>query len=87
MTLVTETTFPAALPEHPIQLNEFVAMYRTSTAIMKLCRARRPDGQPVIDFRSLSKISVVVGSRGEREASQELFSRCQALTDVEISRR
>ena len=87
MTLVTETTFPAALPEHPIQLNEFVAMYRTSTAIAKLCRARRPDGQPVIDFRSLSKISVVVGSRGEREASQELFSRCQALTDVEISRR
>jgi len=45
---------------------------------------RRPDGQPLINFRSLSKISVAVRSRGEDEASQELFSRCQALTDVEI---
>ena len=80
MAVTTEATFPAALPEHPIQLNEFVASSQTSSAIMKLCTAQRADGQPIIDFRSLSEISVVVESRGEIE----LFSHCQALTDVEI---
>ena len=53
-----ENTFHAALPEHSIQLNEFVAGIETPTAIMKLCTVRHPDGQPIIDFGSLSKITV-----------------------------
>jgi hypothetical protein len=81
----TETTFPAALPEKSIQLNEFKAAFGTASAITKLCTARRPDGQLVIDFGSLSKITVVLKKPNESEALQELFRRCQLLTDVDIS--
>ena len=77
-----ETTFPAVFPKHSIHLNEFLAGIRTSVLIMKLCKAQRPDGQPIINFGSLSKITVAID---EIEASQELFSRCRALTDVHIS--
>ena len=80
-----ETTFPAVLPEHSIQPNQFVAGFGTSTAIMKLCTARRPDGQPIVDFGSLSKIRVTLEKPDEGEASQELFRRCHVLTNVEIS--
>ena len=80
-----ETTFPAVLPEHSIQLNEFVAGMETSTVIMKLCTAQRPDGRPIIDFRFLSKIKVTLEEPDEGEASQELFRRCHVLTNVEIS--
>ena len=78
-------TFPATLPEYSIQLNEFVPRARTSTAIMKLCTAQRPDGQPIIDFGSLSKITVSFEKPNEGEASQELFRRCHSLTNVSIS--
>jgi hypothetical protein len=81
----TETTFPAALPEKSIQLNEFVAAFGTAGAITTLCTARRPDGQPVIDFGSLSKITVFLQMPKGGEALQELFRRCQLLTDVDIS--
>jgi hypothetical protein len=37
-------TFPSTLPEHSIQLNEFVAGFGASDTIVKLCTARRPDG-------------------------------------------
>ena len=84
-TAAAEITFPAALPEHPIRLNEFVAGIRTADAIMKLCTARRPDGQLLIDFKSLSKITMVLENPNEGAASQELFRRCQNLTDVYIS--
>ena len=84
-TVSTETTFPAALPEHSIQLDEFIAGIDTSTAIMKLCTARRPDGQPIIDFGSLSKITVVSKRLNDDEALQELFRRCHALTSVHLS--
>ena len=80
-----ETTFPAALSEHSIQPNEFVAGFGTSSAIMKLCTARRPDGQPIVDFGSLSKITVTLETPNEGEASQELFRRCHVLTNVDIS--
>ena len=80
-----ETTFPAALPEHSIQLNEFVTGIETPTTIMKLCTARRPDGRPIIDFGCLSKITLALEEPSESEASQELFRRCHALTDVDIS--
>jgi hypothetical protein len=80
-----ENTFPVVLPEHSIQLNEFVAEIGTPTAIMKLCTSRRPDGQPIIDFGSLSKITVVVDKPDEGEAAQELFRRCHVLTNVHIS--
>jgi len=81
----TETAFPAALPTQSIQLNEFVAAIGTADAVMKLCTARRPDGQPVIDFGSLSKITVVLRNPNEGKTSQELFRRCRRLTDVQIS--
>ena len=84
MTVADENTFPASFPEHSIQLNEFVAEFGSSTAIMKLCTARRPDGQPIIDFGSLSKISVDIGQPNDGEASQELFRRCHILTYVNI---
>jgi hypothetical protein len=82
----TETTFPAALPDHPIQPNEIVAGTGAAPTIMKLCTTRRPDGQSLIDFRSLSKITMVLDESNDGQASQELFRRCNALTDVHISR-
>ena len=85
MTVAAKNTFPAAVPKHLIQLNEFVAGVGTSSAIMKLCTARRPDGQPIIDFGSLSKITVDLKNPDEGEASQELFRRCHVLTYAHIS--
>ena len=84
-TVAAENTFPATLPEHSIQLNELVARIRTPTAIMKLCTARRPDGKPIIDFGSLSKITVSFEKPSEGDASQMLFRRCRVLTNVNIS--
>ena len=84
MTMAAENTFPPILPAHLIQLNEFVARYRCSgPAIMKLCTVRRPDGQPIIDFGSLSKITLCIDY--QNEVSQELFGLCHALTDVDIA--
>ncbi|KIM37885.1 hypothetical protein M413DRAFT_252216 [Hebeloma cylindrosporum] len=80
-----ETTFPAALPERSIPLNEMVIRVYTATVIAKLCRARRPDGQPIIDFRSLSKITLTLQKPNESEAAQELFRRCQNLANVCIT--
>ena len=84
-TVAAKNTFPAALPEHSIQPNEFVAGFGTSGAIMNLCTARRPDGQPIIDFGSLSKITVTIENSNQGEASQDLFRRCHVLTNVHIS--
>jgi len=79
-----QTTFPAAFPEHSIQLNEFVAGFRTSNTIMKLCATRPPDGKPIVDFGSLSKITVDIEEPIEGMVTQELFRRCHVLTDVHI---
>jgi len=81
----SETTFQANLYEHSIQLREYVSGVGTSAIIMKLCSARRPDGQPIIDFGSLSKITVTLEDPNEIEALQELFRRCHALTNAHIS--
>ena len=83
-TMVVKNTLPPALLEHSIQTNEFVAGVGTSGTIMKLCRARRPDGQSIIDFESLSKITVAIENTKEGEASQELFRLCHVLTNVHI---
>ena len=80
-----ETTFPAALPEYSIQLNEFVAEIGTGAVITKLCTAQRPDARPLINFGSLSKITMFLEKPNEGEAARELFRRCQTLTDVRIS--
>ena len=85
MTVAAQNTFPAVLPEVPIQLNEFVAEITSPEAIMKLCTVRRPDGQPIIDFESLSKIKVDLEEPNESKASQELFRRCHVLTKAHIS--
>ena len=82
-TVAAENTFPASFPEHSIQLNKFVAGTRTSDSTMKFCAARRPDGQPIIDFGSLSQIRVDVEGPND-EVLQELFRRCHALTTVRI---
>ena len=83
-TVAAEKIFPAALPQHSIKLNEFAAGNGTSDAIMKLCTAFRPDGQPIIDFGSLSKITLVIEQPNEGEASEELLRRCHVLTNVTI---
>jgi len=85
--VAAETTFHAlaALPEHSIQLHEFVARDRTSTTVMKFFSARRPDGQPIINFGSLSKITVALDN--PNETLQELFKCCHALTNAHISFR
>jgi hypothetical protein len=82
-TVADENAFPATFPENSIQLNEFVA--GTASATMKLCKARRPDGQLIIDFGSLSKITVDIEYPDEWEASQELFRHCHSHTNVQIS--
>jgi hypothetical protein len=84
MTVAAENIFPAAFPEHSIQLNEFVAGLGTSSANMKLSTPCRPDGQPIIDFGSLSKITVEIEGPNEGEASQKLFRLCHALTNVTV---
>ena len=84
--MAAENTFPATLPEHSIQLNEFVAGFTISAAaIMKLCSARRPDGQPIIDVGFLSKITVCCFRLDLSRALEELFRYCQVLTNVSIS--
>ena len=67
-------TFDAALPHPSIQLNEFVSGIRNPTAIMNLCIAQHPDGQPVIDFTSLAKIRVAVEKDNDILASEELLT-------------
>jgi hypothetical protein len=84
-TVAAETILHEALPEHSIQLNEFLVGIRSPTAIMKLCTAQRPNGKPIIDFGSLSKITITFEMADEREAPEELFRHCHALTDVDIS--
>jgi hypothetical protein len=84
-TAAAEPTLHEALPEHSIQLNEFVVDVRSSAAVMKLCTARRSDGKPIIDFGSLSKVTITFEMPDEGEATEELFRRCHALTDVDIS--
>ena len=83
-TVAAENAFPAVLPEHSIQPNEFVARIGTHAAIMKLCTSRRPDGLPIIDFGSLSKITVDIREPNGGKAYQELFRRCHVLTNVTI---
>ena len=85
MTVADEYTFPATPPEHSIRLNEFSAWARSRTAIMKLCTAQRPDGQPIINFGSLSTITVNFQTHDEGEASQLLFKRCHSLTNVNVT--
>ena len=86
LAMAAENTFPATFPEHSIQLNEFAVGFGISAAaIMTLCSARRPDGQPIIDVGSLSKISVNIFRLDTSRALQELFRHCQVLTDVSIS--
>jgi hypothetical protein len=84
-TVLAETTLHAALPEHSIQLKELLVGFRSSTAIMILCTARRPDGKPIIDFGSLSKVTVSFERPGNGEALEDLFRRCRILTNVDIS--
>ena len=85
LSMAAENAFPATLPEHSIQLNEFAGIGISAAAIMKLCTAQGPNGQPIINFRSLPKITVVIKDRDGGKASQELFRRCHFLTDVHIA--
>ena len=86
VTMATEDTFPSTLPEHSIQLNEFVAGFGAFPGtIMKLYTARRPDGLVIIDFGSLSKITVDFIGLNASRALQELFRHCHVLTNVNMS--
>lgn len=83
---VNTANFPVEnLPTQPVQLHEFTAEVVATTAIIELSTARRPDGKPVVDFGSLSKITIVIERRLEDHVIQELFKRCVSLTDVNLS--
>ena len=84
-TLTPTNTFSATLPNCSIRLNEFISGVGSANAIMNICAAQRPDGQPVIDFSSLTKITVEIEKDDEIEASEELFGRCKQLTYVCIT--
>ena len=84
MTVAAENTFPATLPEHSIQLNKLVVQTGARSTIMKFCTVQRPDGQPIIDFGSLSKIMVEIKMPDDGEAALELFRYCHVLTGVHI---
>jgi hypothetical protein len=84
MSAAAENTFPATLPVHPIRLNEFVVRHASTIVAMKLFTARLPDGQLIIDFGSLLKITVGIQYPSEVEVSQELIRRCHLLTNVHI---
>jgi hypothetical protein len=85
MSMAAENTFPSTLPEHSIQLKEFVAGFGISAAdILKLYSARCLDGQPIIDFRSLHKITVVFDNPDKISVFQELFRHCRVFTKVRI---
>ena len=83
-TVAAENKFPASSLEHSIQPNEFVVGIGTAVTMVKLCTARRPDGQPIIDFGSLPKITVAFEKLNEGEASQELLRHCHNLTNVHL---
>ncbi|KIM42251.1 hypothetical protein M413DRAFT_444688 [Hebeloma cylindrosporum] len=84
-TWAAETTFPAALHKHPpIQLKEFVADRTPGDVVTHIFAARRTDGQPLVDFGSLSKITMNITRPGTYRTSQQLFRGCQNLTDVTI---
>ena len=87
VTMADEHVFPSTLPEHSIQLNEFVVGIRMSNVTsMKLCTARRPDSQPIVDFGCLSKIRIAIGVLPhDDEVLQELFKHCCVLTNVSIT--
>ena len=85
VTAVAENTFLAALPEHPIHLDKFESGTGTSELIMKLCTALRPDGLPIIDFSSLSKLRVNPEEPDEGEVAWEILSCCDSLNEVHIS--
>ena len=84
-TVAAENTFPATLPKHSIQLDEFMVQIGAPTTIMNLWTAQRPDGQPIIDFGSLSMITVDIVDPTEGEALEDLFRHCHALTNVQIT--
>ena len=85
LTATATDTFLPTLPDCSIQLNEFISGTRNATAIIDICTAQRPNGQPVIHFGSLAKISVVIENDRDIKASQELFRHCEQLADVHIS--
>ncbi|KIM42257.1 hypothetical protein M413DRAFT_129962 [Hebeloma cylindrosporum] len=82
-----ETTFPSpSLPEHPpIQLKEFITDSRTGDVVTQIFAARRTDGQRLIDFGSLAKITMNIDRLNICQTSQELFQGCQSLIHVNIS--
>ena len=85
-TTVTATNaFSETFPDRSIQLNEFTSGVGNATAIMNICTAQRPDGQSVIDFSSLTKITVEIDKDNDVEASEELFRQCEQLTHVYIT--
>jgi hypothetical protein len=72
-------------PDHPVQLKEFIShSLAEGTAAMDICKTLRPDGQPIIDFGSLMKITFKVQDNNT-EVSQQLFRRCEHLNEVHIS--
>ena len=80
-----DNTFSAALHDHSVQLNHLSVGGRCSEAVIKMCRAQRPDGRALFDFSFLTDISVALDQTDDIEALQKLFERCGYLINITIS--
>lgn len=80
-----DNTFSAAFRDHSVQLNHLSVGYRCSEAVIKMCRAQRPDGRALFDFSFLTDISVALDQTDDIEALQKLFERCGYLINITIS--
>ena len=77
-----DNTFSSAFRDHSVQLNHLSVRSRCSEAVIKMCRAQRPDGRALFDFSFLTNISVALNKTNDIEALQELFERCGHLISV-----
>ena len=74
--------FLEALPPTPVMLELLDFNCRNIKTVLRACKARRPDGKPIIDFSSLKQITAIV----ERlDSMKELFGMCRNLQKIDIN--
>ena len=73
--------FLEVLFSSPVML-ERLEIFWDMTPVQRLCRARRPDGKPIIDFSSLREIKSQVA---RLDLMTELFGLCKNLHKIDIT--
>ena len=71
-----------ALPTTPVMLERLAISNGKISSVQQLCRARRPDGKPIVDFSSLKKITAEVA---RLDSMKELFVICRNLRNINLS--